>query len=225
MNAGLQPTSALSQNLELARVLSELLEVATGDDRVIANARATVAERGEEPTLGEISELCSEAALPVRPEVGRLLYMLVRILRPDIVVEFGTSFGASLLYLAAGVHENGSGKVYGTEMSGKKLARARHNLDRVGLAEHAVIIEGDARETLSSIPGPVKLVLLDGWKELYLPVLKVLEPKMTPGTVVVADNLSMLPPEYLDHVRTPAHHYVSISLPLGDGIELSLRIG
>jgi predicted O-methyltransferase YrrM len=219
------PPTTLSQNLALAQVLSELLQAATSDDSVIARARATVAQRGSEPTLDEISELCSDAALPVRPEVGRLLYMLVRILRPSNVVEFGTSFGASLLYLAAGVHDNGFGKVLGTEMNAKKIGKAQHNLERVGLAQHAVIIQGDARETLSSIPGPVNLVLLDGWKELYLPVLKVLEPKMVSGTVVLADNLSMLPPEYLDHVRTPTHHYVSVALPLGDGVELSLRVG
>ncbi|MEO6602235.1 MAG: class I SAM-dependent methyltransferase [Polyangiaceae bacterium] len=205
-------------------MLGELLQAATSDDAIIARAKATVSNRRSEPTMDEISELCADAALPVRPEVGRLLYMLVRVTRPSNVVEFGTSFGASLLYLAAGVHDNGFGKVLGTEMSSKKIAKAQHNLQRVGLAEHALIVQGDARETLANIPPPVDLVLLDGWKDLYLPVLQVLEPKLRPGTVVLADNLSMLPAAYLEHVRAPGSHYVSISLPLGDGVELSLRV-
>jgi predicted O-methyltransferase YrrM len=58
---------------------------------------------------------------------------------------------------------------------------------------------------------------------LYLPVLDVLEPKMRTGTLVVADNLSMLPDAYVERVRDPKRGYVSISLPLGDGVELSLR--
>ncbi|QRN98753.1 class I SAM-dependent methyltransferase [Archangium violaceum] len=168
-----------------------------------------------------MSDLCVDAALPVRPEVGRLLYMLVRILRPTTIVEFGTSFGASLIHLGAAVRDNGVGFVTGSEMNKQKIAKAQENLERAGVQDVVRILEGDARETLAGVAGPIDLLLLDGWKDLYLPVLEVLEPKLRPGSVIVSDNLSMLPQSYLDRVRGPG--YVSVSLPLGDGIELSLR--
>lgn len=193
------------------------------DAGVLDRAYAAAAAQPSAPTVEEVTEWCGDAALPVAPAVGRLLYLLTRVLGARTVVEFGTSFGTSLVYLAAAVRDNGGdGLVYGSEMHPRKAARARANLGRAGLAEHVRILEGDARETLRDLPGPVDLVLLDGWKDLYLPVLEVLEPAMRPGTLVVADNLDMLPAAYLERVRSGGG-YTSLALPLGDGIELSLR--
>lgn len=87
------------------------------------------------------------------------------------------------------------------------------------------VLAGDARQTLATVAGPVDLVLLDGWKELYLPVLNVLEPLLRPGTVIVSDNLPMLPEEFLAWIRDPARGYVSAELPLGDGVELTTWTG
>ena len=80
--------------------------------------------------------------------------------------------------------------------------------------------------TLQSLDGTVDFVVLDGWKELYVPVLELLEPRLSPGTLVVADNTSMaeLVP-YLDYVRDPANGYVSVSFPArdSDSMEISCR--
>lgn len=204
-------------------VLDRLYREAGTDAEVIEQAYATVAEWDEAPTIAQMSELAARALLPVAPEVGRLLYALVRIARPTTVVEFGSSLGASLVYLAAAVRDNGTGTVVGSELHAGKVATARANLAEAGLAEHVTILEGDARRTLPAVDGPFDLVLLDGWKELYLPVLEALEPRMRPGTVVLADNLSMLPGDYVAHVRRPGGAYASVELPLGDGVELSVR--
>ncbi|PTL81303.1 O-methyltransferase [Vitiosangium sp. GDMCC 1.1324] len=204
-------------------VIAEILSASQRDSNVIERARAIAAGWDAPPTLAQMSDLCVDAAMPVRPEVGRLLYMLVRMLRPTTIVEFGTSFGASLIHLAAAVRDNGVGFVTGSEMNKQKISKAQENIERTGLQEFVRILQGDARESLAGVAGPIDFILLDGFKELYLPVLEVLEPKMRPGTVVVADNLSMLPQNYLDRVRSQGSGYVSVSLPLGDGIELSLR--
>lgn len=222
-----RPSPATGARLEdpvVQGVLREIFEAARGDAGVIEHAQSVVADWAARPSYEQMSDLCREAALPVRPEVGRMLYMLVRMLPASNIVEFGTSFGASLIYLAAAVRDNGFGSVIGTEMNGYKIERARHHLDRTGLSEVVQILQGDARASLAGVPGPIDLVLLDGWKELYLEVLEVLEPKLHAGSVVVADNLSMLPQSYLDRVRGPGSGYVSISLPMGDGIELSMRL-
>jgi predicted O-methyltransferase YrrM len=144
-----------------------------------------------------------------------------------MVAEFGTSFGISTIHLAAAVRDNGTGHVVSTELNAAKVARARVNLAEAGLAGQVTILEGDARETLADLPGPVGFVLLDGWKGLYLPVLHLLEPRLAPGALVVADDtISMAAEmtEYLSYVRDPAHGYLSVGFPESDGLEISCRV-
>jgi len=160
--------------------------------------------------------------MPVSSDVGRLLYALVRGCRPETVVEFGTSFGISTIHLAAAVTDNGSGRVVTTELSDRKATAARQNLEQAGLAGVVTILQGDALETLASVTGPVGLVLLDGWKELYLPVLRLLQPRLTPGALVIADDTSYeSAADYLAHVRDPGNGFVSVDFPVDDGIEVS----
>jgi predicted O-methyltransferase YrrM len=173
----------------------------------------------------ERADRSAELYLPISPEGGKLLYNLVRAVRPDTVVEFGTSFGISTLYLAAAVADNGSGRVLTTEMNREKIAAARRTFAETGLDGLIDILEGDALDTLAGLDRPVGFVLLDGWKNLCLPVLHLLEPHLAPGTLVVADdvNLESLRP-YLDHVRDPANGYQSVTFPVDDGMEISCRL-
>ena len=163
--------------------------------------------------------------MPISAAGGDLLYSLVRASRPETVIEFGTSYGISTIYLAAAVADNGTGHVYSTELSATKIAAARDNLAEAGLAGAATVLAGDARETLADLPGPIGLVLLDGWKELYLPVLHALEPRLAPGALVIGDDSSFTSVAgYLDYVRDPANGYVSVAFPIEDGMELSCRV-
>ena len=114
-----------------------------------------------------------------------------------------------------------------TELNAAKAARARANLAEAGLADLVTILEGDARETLADLPGLVGFVLLDGWKRLYLPVLRLLEPRLAPGALVVADDtVSMAAemPDYLSYVRDPSRGYLSVSFPESDGLEITCRL-
>jgi predicted O-methyltransferase YrrM len=165
--------------------------------------------------------------MPISEPGGRLLYALTRAARPATVVEFGTSFGISTAYLAAAVTDNGTGHVFTTELSPVKIAAAEANLEDAGLAAVVTVLPGDALETLSAVHGPVGLVFLDGWKDLCLPVLRLLEPRLAPGALVVADDVdshaSMA--DYLAYVRDPAHGYVTIAFPVEDGMEVSCWTG
>jgi len=175
----------------------------------------------------EQADAYGELYIPVSPEGGRLLYTLIRASRPATVVEFGTSFGISTIHLAAAVRDNGTGRVVSTELHPAKVARARANLAAAGLAAVVTILEGDARQTLAGLPGPVEFVLLDGWKNLYLPVLRMLEPRLTPGALILADDTVSMAAEmadYLSYVRDPAHGYLSIAFPESDGLEISCRV-
>lgn len=173
-------------------------------------------------TSEQRAEYYAESYLAVSPEGGELLYSLVRAARPATVVEFGTSFGVSTIYLAAAVAANGSGHVHGTELSPTKAASATASLAEAGLAGWASVHEGDALEFLEEQTGPVDFVLLDGWKNLYLPVLDLLLPRLSTGALVVADNASFPAVRpYLDRVRHPAGGFTSANFPAGDGMEVS----
>jgi len=174
----------------------------------------------------ERADLLQDVYMPVSPEGGRLLYALVRACRPETVVEFGTSFGISTIHLAAAVTDNGAGRVVTTELSGRKAAAARENLEQAGLAGVVTILAGDALETLSDVTGPVGLVLLDGWKDLYLPVLQLLQPALTSGALVIADDSSFESvADYLAYVRDPGNGFVSVEFPVEDGMEISSWTG
>lgn len=202
-------------------VLDRLFAEAANDDALgippgSARAPATAQERADK---------LAAAYMPISESGGDLLYALVRASRPETIVEFGTSFGISTMYLAAGVAENGTGRVYGSEMSAAKVAAARSNLAEAGLGDVVTILPGDAQDTLAGIAGPIGLALLDGWKDLCLPVLRSLESRLTAGALVVADDTTFPDmADYLDYVRDPANGYVSVAFPVEDGMEISCRI-
>jgi predicted O-methyltransferase YrrM len=179
-------------------------------------------------TAQERADAMSAFYIPVTPEAGRLLYSLVRATRPATVVEFGMSFGISALHLAAAVRDNGAGRVVTTELSADKIAAAKQTFADTGLDDLITVLEGDALSTLAGLDGPVGLVLLDGWKELYLPVIKLLEPQLSPGALVVADNTEMADTQpYLDYVRNVENGYVSVNFAArqSDSMEISCRVG
>ena len=161
--------------------------------------------------------------LPVSPETGRALYMLVRSTKATTIVEFGTSFGLSTLFLAAALRDNGGGRLIATEFEPGKIARAGQNVRDGGLDDLVDLRAGDALETLASdLPERIDLVLLDGAKALYSDVLDLLEPHLTPGALILADNADFCP-DYLERVRSDTVHFVST--PFADDIELTLYLG
>lgn len=161
--------------------------------------------------------------LPVSRETGVLLYMLARSSRARTIVEFGTSFGISTLHLAAALRDNRGGRLITTEFEPSKVARARDNLTAGGLIDLVEIREGDALQTLSvDLPDTIDLLLLDGAKALYPEILSLVESRLTPGALIVADDADSSP-DYLARVRSPAARYMST--PFAEDVELSMRIG
>ncbi|UWU72422.1 O-methyltransferase [Bradyrhizobium sp. NC92] len=164
-----------------------------------------------------------DAPLPVSRETGALLYILTRSSRARSIVEFGTSFGISTLHLAAGLRDNGGGRLITSEFEPSKVARARDNLSAGGLIDLVDIREGDALKTLSTgLPETIDLVLLDGAKALYPEILDLVEGRLRPGAIIVADNADDSP-DYLARVRAPVGGY--LSTPFAEDVELSVRIG
>jgi len=175
----------------------------------------------------EQAERFKSLYIPISRAQGVFLYLVARSLGARRIVEFGTSFGVSTIYAAAAARDLG-GAVVGSELEPGKHARALANLAEAGLAGVVDVRLGDARETLRDVPAPIDLVLLDGWKELYLPILQLLAPKLRPGAVVLADNIKTfrraLAP-YVEYVQSGRNGFASMTLPLKDGFEYSVRLG
>ncbi len=177
-------------------------------------------------TAQERADAMSEFYIPVTPEAGRLLYALVRASRPATVVEFGMSFGISAIHLASALRDNSAGRLVTTELSATKITAARQTFAETGLDDLITVLEGDALTTLAGLDGPVEFVLLDGWKELYLPVIQLLEPRLSSGALIVADNTEMADTKpYLEYMRHPDHGYVSVNFSArdADSMEISCR--
>ncbi|MEV8423320.1 O-methyltransferase [Streptomyces niveus] len=217
-------TSTL-QDPRVVTALDAMFARAAQDE--VTGARIEAARPGgfAPATPQELADANAEVYMPISAEGGKLLYSLIRAARPATVVEFGTSFGISTLYLAAAVRDNGTGRVISSELSADKIAAARRTFAETGLDDLITVLEGDARETLAALDGPVDFLLLDGWKDLCLPVLRLLEPRLAPGTLVVTDDVDLpaLVP-CLDHVRDPRNGYESVTFPVEDGMEISCRL-
>lgn len=179
------------------------------------------------PWFETVQPQLKDAHLKIGYEAGELIYNTARAIDARRVVEFGTSFGFSTIYLAAAVRDNGGGRVITTELEPNKVSAAHRHLAEAGLDAFVDIRLGDAMATLKDVEAPIDLVLLDGWKDLYIPLLKLLTPKLRRGSVVFADNIHIfkntLRP-YVDHVRDRRNGFVSTTLSAGSGLEYSVYL-
>lgn len=218
----------MSTTLQDPRVAAALDQMYAATKEQTPKLREMAGQLSSARTAQERADAMSTFFIPITPEAGRLLYSLVRATRPATIVEFGMSFGISALHLASAVRDNGSGRVVTTELSKDKIAAAKQTFADTGLDDLITVLEGDALSTLADLDGPVGLVLLDGWKELYLPVIKLLEPQLSSGALVVADNTEMADAQpYLDYVRNAENGYVSFNFAVreSDSMEISCHVG
>jgi len=187
-----------------------------------ARAARPPAAEGEQPAHKldfRTSETHRTSYLSIGPRMGRFLYNTARVSGARNIVEFGTSFGISTMYLAAAAADTG-GRVTGSEFHPSKAEKARANLADAGLADRAEIRVGDARETLADLDGPIDLLFLDGAKDLYIDILKMLEDRLRPGSAVICDNADHLPEDegFLAYVGDANPRYLTTLLGFHKGL-------
>ncbi|MEZ2218733.1 O-methyltransferase [Rhizobium sp. RCC_161_2] len=159
----------------------------------------------------------------VGPETGRLLNIIAKSLRAPNILELGTSFGYSGIWLAEAARATG-GRLITMELHDYKSAYARDKATKAGLAGHIDFKVGDAVQMISELTVGVDFVLVDLWKDLYVPCLEAFYPKLNPGAIIIADNMIRPGNEdvqaYGRAVRAKAG-ITSVLLPVGMGIEVS----
>ena len=169
----------------------------------------------------------SDKMVALDREKAEFCYLLCRSLRAKRVVEAGTSFGVSTLYLAAAVRDNQveDGVVIGTEYEPRKVEIARAHFKEAGLSGFIELREGDLRQTLQDVGGPVDFMLVDIW-EVALPALELVSPSLRPGAIVVCDNTAVDIDEYrhyFEFVNDPINRFRTMTVPFQGGFELTVR--
>jgi predicted O-methyltransferase YrrM len=196
-------------------------------ERVLAEFERRAEEEQRRTNFASPDINLDELLLSVGREAGMLLYLLATGAQSRRILELGTSYGYSTVWLAAAARATG-GKVLSLELRDFKIEHARQALTRAGLSTRVEFHQGDCLETLKTLPGPFDFVLLDVWKDLDLPCFELVHPKLAPGAIIAADN--MLLPEvvrpqaeaYRKRVRA-AGDLDSVLLDVGNGIEISRK--
>lgn len=191
-------------------------------DRRDADERAKVAAMGNAMFAHR-----DEFLLPIGPQVGWFLHSLILARRPARALELGTSYGYSTLFLADAMKQVG-GTLITMELADYKQAAARAMIERAGIADAVDFRLGDAVAMINADAGPFDFVLLDIWKDLYVPCLEAFYPKLSDEGIVAADNM-IEPAVARKDVRKYRIAVGSLPdmrttlLPIGSGIELSVR--
>jgi predicted O-methyltransferase YrrM len=207
------------------------------DERVDSYIQGLRPERS--PVMAEMEEVAERDGVPiVQWETGRFLAALCRALDP-VVLEVGTAIGYSTLHMAEQLVD---GRVITLEMDADRAQQARSFWERAGVADRIELIEGDARETVATVPGPIDLLFVDAAKEQYTEYIAAAESKLSEGAVLIVDNTLMsgevaLPPDAetfwrrgsLESARTlnanllASEGWLACVLPVGDGIAFGTR--
>jgi len=162
-------------------------------------------------------------AVSVPPATGRFLFALVAPHNACKVLELGGGRGYSTIWLAAGARHLG-GRVLSIEREPDIAREWRENISAAGLADTAELIESDALEAVPSMDDVFNVVFLDAADRYYEELFRLVRPKLDPGALVVADNV-LSRPELLAaycEARQSDSPVVSVTVPAGDGLELSV---
>jgi predicted O-methyltransferase YrrM len=218
----------------LARLLDRLHRQSDAQLEAMRPYYAERERRKAPPTAEEaagIKAFLSDKLVALDRDKAEFCYQLCRAMNARRIVEVGTSYGVSTLYLAAALRDNlpagaGRGKVIGTEYEPGKAAAARRHFAEAGLDACIELREGDLRETLRHIDGPVDFMLVDIWIPMTRPALELVAPHLRPGAIVVCDNTEQYRQAYADYfafINDPAQGFRTMTLPFAGGLEFSAR--
>ncbi|MEJ0078142.1 MAG: class I SAM-dependent methyltransferase [Alphaproteobacteria bacterium] len=216
---------------ELERLLSALHAQSDAQAEELRNFEAQRAKGGSQPGEQATKAFRSDKLVALDRDKAEFCYQLCRASDARRVVEVGTSYGVSTLYLAAAVRDNvraggGHAVVIGTEYEPAKASAARAHFEQAGLSRFIDLREGDLRETLRQIDGPVDFMLVDIWIAMARPALELVAPNLKPGAIVICDNTEQYRAEYADYfafLNDPARGFRTMTLPFEGGLEFSVR--
>lgn len=175
----------------------------------------------------ETTRFFSDKMVALEKDKAECCYALCRAIGAKRIVECGTSFGVSTLYLAAAIRDNGGDEVIATEWEASKAKIARKNFEAAGLTRYIDLREGDLSKTLQNIGGPVDFVLLDIWTEAVMPAIRNIAPHLRTGSVLIADNTTQSRrgyEAYFDYIADPKNGLRTMTVPFAGGLEFTIKL-
>ena len=117
---------------------------------------------------------------------GRFLKMLVRMFRPQRILEIGTYTGYATLCLAEGLPEEG--EIHTVEIDDEMEDFIREQFDRSPLNNKINLHIGDVIEIIPRLEGMFDMVYIDGDKREYCDYYNLVFDRISSGGVILADN-------------------------------------
>ncbi len=167
-----------------------------------------------------------ERMFTLHPATSRLLHILVQATGATKLVEIGVAYGYSTIWLAH-VSRLTGGKLHSLEINPKLIEIASQNVAKAGLSDQVNFVLGDARENVASIDAPFDFVLLDCWEWLYVEMLGILEAKLRPGALIVADNVHPGVQECDRFAEAVSAHpsFETVYVPIGRDVQVCMKVG
>ncbi|HEU4964781.1 MAG TPA: O-methyltransferase [Bacilli bacterium] len=205
------------------------------DPHLVDYLRGFVPPRDE--LLHELERYAEEKYVPILDLTSvSFLQVLLKIVRPQAILELGTAIGYSATVMA----QASEARVTTIERDPERAAVARSTFARAGLEERIEFLEGDAFDLIEGL-GVYDFIFLDAAKGQYPRFLELLGPHLRAGGVLLTDNvlfhgmvsgeqeikprLKTIVQRLRDYNRLLAEHpdYETTFLPLGDGVAISVK--
>ena len=198
-----------------------------------------------EPDEGQLCEAIAREALErnipvIKKETKALLKTLLVAKQPRAILEVGTAVGYSALLMAQVMPEDC--RITTIEKYEPRIAEAKENFARAGVADRVTLLAGDAGDILRQLEGTYDFIFMDGAKGQYLNWLPDILRLMPGGGILFSDNVLQdgdvvqsrygverrdrtihgRMREYLYQIKH-MDHLESAVIPVGGGVAVSVR--
>lgn len=220
--------NSLNDDARLNELLDELYRLNDAQNSAIDEYYANGAERptGYEEEGSSSRKFWRDKFVAIDRDKAEFVYLVCRSIGATRIIEAGTSFGVSTLFLAAAVRDNGGGIVTTCDNEPTKMAVARHNFEKAMLSDSIDTQTGDIRDTLRNIDEPIDFLLLDIWAPIAADVAKLVGPHIRTGGMIVADNTTVRRNLYgglFEYLDNPVNGFMTRTLPFDGGLEVAVK--
>lgn len=171
-------------------------------------------------------ELTQHEFWNISKETAVFISMLIKIKRPEHILEIGTSNGYSSMWIADALQENGMGHLHTIEFWDKRQNIAIENLKKAGLYKYVTPLQGSAMDILPTIDFVPDMIFIDANKSEYIKYFELFKDRLKKGSIILADNVlshaEKVKP-FMDEISGD-NHYQSLTLNLPAGLLFATKI-
>ncbi|MGG3563762.1 O-methyltransferase [Neobacillus rhizosphaerae] len=211
------------------------------DEKLHSYIEGLILERN--PLLTEMESYARENNVPIMELEGiETMLQLLRIQRPQKILEVGTAIGYSAMRMAEALP---GAQIVTIERDDERAQLAVGFIERAAYKERITLIKGDALEVEEQISGhaPFDVIFIDAAKGQYKKFFEMYSSYLSSDGMIITDNVLFkglvaepeieskrirnLVKKIDDFNKWLMKHpdYISVILPVGDGVAISKRRG